>query len=215
MINGQEGYTPNTLIPALAFQRAVVLADAAADAQLAHHGGALDDDRLAIRAGNGDFFQADGFLRGGAHLLAHNAGRGAGPGQAAVAVDRGLADHGFPLALQIQLGDRPRGAHLPAGGAAVIAVAQPAAPAPASTALPARIRRPPAAGPRWGRSSCTASSAGRWKGRRLHPAAPAGGSGQRAALAGAQVGAQQEHAQHPGPQDAQRLAAGEGREAGS
>src|SRR5512143_2900245 len=106
-----------------ALQWTVIFTNAAADAQIAQHIGALNRDGLAARVDHGGLLQTDGLVGLGAHLFADDAGRGAGPGQAAVAVDGGAANDGRALLFERQGRDGARGAYLPAGVAAVVAVA--------------------------------------------------------------------------------------------
>src|SRR5512139_476258 len=60
--------------------RALVLADAAADAELQVHARLLDRDDLPRTVPDPRLLEPDGLLRRGADLLAHDAGRRVGPG---------------------------------------------------------------------------------------------------------------------------------------
>ena len=159
-----------------ALERALVLADAAADAAL---GDDLGARQIVLRAvGARDEAPAaehDRLVRDGAHLLTDDAGRVRGPGQAAVPVDDGDAEHLLALLARGRAwGWRPRGTRgrrrctssrsSPGGRRAR-----------ASTAPPARPRPATAAGRRSGRPSCTRCSAGSARGRRPRPGRPAGG----------------------------------------
>jgi hypothetical protein len=57
-----------------AFQWAIVLTDPAANTQVSQYRWAFNRARLPPGINHISFFQADGFLRGGAHLLTYDAG---------------------------------------------------------------------------------------------------------------------------------------------
>ena len=105
--------------------RALVLADAAADAAARDHLRSREPARAAV--GPRDHAVAlehDGLVGHGAHLLADDARRAGGPRQAAVPVDDGDADDLLALRSAGRRRDRPRGADLATGVAGVVAVAE-------------------------------------------------------------------------------------------
>ena len=102
----------------------MVLADAAADAQLSHNPRPLHRHPFPLRVLHLLLLQPDRFLRHRAHLFADDARPGVGPGDAAILVNVGHADDRLPLLLQRQLGDSPGRTNLAAGVAGVVAVAQ-------------------------------------------------------------------------------------------
>ena len=119
--------------------------------------------------GHGDFLQADGFFRRRAHLLADDAGRGARPRQAAVAVHDCGTDDGLAFLIQTQGWNGTRWANLPAGVAADSRNDRGAASGWESTILPDRFPPGQVAGHWWGRLSCTRCSADISKGMPVHP----------------------------------------------
>src|SRR3990172_8259535 len=98
--------------------RALVLADAAADAEFLDH----DRDHHRRSPPPRAVLEDDRLLRGGAELLADDAGGSLGEGDATGGVDEGQADDDLLLLRDGELPDRLGGADLPAEGAVVLAV---------------------------------------------------------------------------------------------
>ncbi len=104
------------------FQRTVVLANPAADAQFAQNVGALQRDRLTGLVDHVHFLQSNGFLGGGTHLFADDAGDATGPGQAAVTVYDSGTDDRLAFLFQSQSRNGAGWADLTAGIATIITV---------------------------------------------------------------------------------------------
>src|SRR3972149_7476447 len=99
--------------------RALELADAAADAELLDH----DRDLHRLSPLPRALLEDDRLLRGGAVLLADDAGGPLGEGDAAGGVDEGQADDDLLLIRDGEFPDRLGGTDLPAEGGVVLAVA--------------------------------------------------------------------------------------------
>lgn len=108
----------------IAAHRAVVFADATADAELFDHVGHLDGDAFALSIVDLGFVEPDGFMRHGAGFFADDAGDIVCPWQAATAIHARQTYRGGLFSRQVQARNRARGADLAAGVAAVVAVAQ-------------------------------------------------------------------------------------------
>src|SRR5665647_1135081 len=100
-----------------------MLTDPTADAHVPHDAWTQHGAGLPTRIDHLRFFQADGLLRGGAHLLTYDTWHSACPGQATVLVNAGFTDHCQPFLFKRQQGDGTAWAYLTTGCAAIIAVA--------------------------------------------------------------------------------------------
>ena len=152
----------------------LLLTDPAADAHIPQHTRALHRAGLPARIDHLGFFQPDGFLRRGAHLLAHDTRHSTRPRQAAVPVDAGFTDHRQAFFLQRQQRDGAAWAHLPTGSTAIIAIPHAWHHQRRPDACQPGFDKEPAARRWWGRFSCTASSAGRWIGTAFSSVTPGG-----------------------------------------
>ena len=105
-----------------AFQWAVMLTNPAADAKIAKNTWSLYRAGLPAGISHLSFFQTDGFLRCGAHLLAHNARNTTGPWQTAVVVDAGFPNHCQAFFFQFEQRNGTRRAYLAASCTAIITI---------------------------------------------------------------------------------------------
>lgn len=96
-------------------KRAVVLADATADAALVEHVRALEGEGLTIGRPHLYLLELNGFFGQGTHLFAGNTATATGPRQAAIAIDISVPDNRLAFFFKRERRNGTRRARLPAG----------------------------------------------------------------------------------------------------